>query len=303
VVVGGSFTSFNSQPKKCLVRLNPDGTLDNSFNVENRFTGAIKCLFIQSTGRIIAGGLYSYDYGHPSYRHSGLVRVKPDGSYDPSFILDRRPTPGSAAAAGNDIYCIKPLPNDKMYVTGKVINFYDNDFNGYQVVARLNADGIAEPDFKWTNGNLTYSFSGVDIGLVVGANVVDVQSDGKVLLGGKYNFLAGSTHYGLTRTTSAGALDPSFRKTWYGIVSAICVLPDNSFFIGRLGNPDRPFNDITGISFLKNNGDSSNAYQLRYPKAGDIYNIVKESDTSLLVMGKLADGTPNTRGIARIIKK
>lgn len=54
VVVGGEFDVFHGQVREGLVRINPDGTLDTTFNAVTR--GEVFTLAIQSDGKVLAGG-------------------------------------------------------------------------------------------------------------------------------------------------------------------------------------------------------------------------------------------------------
>lgn len=87
IICFGTFTNFNGVNKTAILRLNPNGSLDTSFN--NGFNGAvfgssINAVDIQSDGKIIFAGNVSA-YRGTQIKH--LARINVDGSLDPSFSV------------------------------------------------------------------------------------------------------------------------------------------------------------------------------------------------------------------------
>lgn len=94
IVIGGKFTSYNGVPRPGVARLNPDGTLDTSFDPgsgvrwilpwdPNR-QAWVSALLIQEDGRIIIAGSFNRVGGI----HRALAaRLSPDGSLDESLNL------------------------------------------------------------------------------------------------------------------------------------------------------------------------------------------------------------------------
>ena len=82
ILVGGSFTSFNGAPAMRMVRLNPDGSLDGSFNLGSGFDDAVQSIAVQVDGRIVAGGDFTTVGG---FARSRIARLNTDGSIDPTI--------------------------------------------------------------------------------------------------------------------------------------------------------------------------------------------------------------------------
>lgn len=91
VAVGG-FLTYNGNPSKNIVRINPDGSYDDSFQVGAGFTGSSdpagatgRCdsVTVQADGKILVGGGYN-SYNDTAARR--IARLLPDGSLDPEFI-------------------------------------------------------------------------------------------------------------------------------------------------------------------------------------------------------------------------
>jgi len=87
ILVGGQIRLRNSE-LKMLVRLNPDGSLDDTFSTERSTSilPQVTNIFLQEDGKIIAVGNFSE---FNNLEASGIVRLNPDGSTDLNFELNR----------------------------------------------------------------------------------------------------------------------------------------------------------------------------------------------------------------------
>jgi uncharacterized delta-60 repeat protein len=87
VLVGGSFTAIGDSNRKGLLRLNPDGTLDPAFDARLDGTSwtRVQSVALAHDGGILAGGSFSHVGDRPA---SGLVRLQPDGTPDPGFVVE-----------------------------------------------------------------------------------------------------------------------------------------------------------------------------------------------------------------------
>jgi uncharacterized delta-60 repeat protein len=56
IVIGGSFSSFNSTPRNNIARLNADGSLDGSFGAGTGPDGVVRSIALQPDGGVIIGG-------------------------------------------------------------------------------------------------------------------------------------------------------------------------------------------------------------------------------------------------------
>ncbi len=88
ILVVGSFSTFNSITANCIVRLNPDGTLDNTFVSGSGFIDFfrnIRTLAVQQDGKIIVGGRFTSYNGTSNLKN--FIRLNTDGTIDPSFNI------------------------------------------------------------------------------------------------------------------------------------------------------------------------------------------------------------------------
>jgi uncharacterized delta-60 repeat protein len=82
IIIGGDFTAYNEIPANRIARLNPDGSLDESFNIGTGFNKMVITSSIQSNGKIIVGGDFTSINGTPINR---IARLNTDGSLDGTF--------------------------------------------------------------------------------------------------------------------------------------------------------------------------------------------------------------------------
>lgn len=189
----------------------------------------------QNAGAIVAGGVFtSYNGASVSVP---LVRMLPDGTYDPTL----------AAAGFTQIFQVALASNGQIFVAGY------NSSTGRVRVARLNTDGsadsaftvyevtVANPGFAamavQTDGKLIVSFTGansnknlvrlgtngaidatydVGTGLNAAARAIVLDSTGKVYIGGGFTTYRGTSVNRLVRTTTTGTIDSGFTAAVFG---------------------------------------------------------------------------------------
>ena len=175
-----------------LFRINPDGSIDNTFNESVTFTGLIpNGVAIQSDGKIVLSGT----------EFSGMAslrRFNSDGAVDPTFngtgvhFIDFGVNGYSSA--------ITVQSDDKIIIGGYTYNGTDGDFE----VVRLNANGALDNTFD-ADARQTINFSGGEDILAS----VSLQGDGKIVLGGSTSN-GGNTNFALARLNVNGSLDNTF---------------------------------------------------------------------------------------------
>ena len=209
IVVGGSFTTFNALPRKYLVRLQPDGSVDPTF-VGPDFTQPnswkVSSLALQPDGRILVGGRFFFGTEQLTQK-SGIIRVLATGGLDPSFVTDR-----GASAFGNPGW-IQEVRTIALQSNGQIV--IGGDFNGFggttllvnfkrNRLARLNANGSLDG----FNPNVDPSINYPTPDSSVGASFI--QADGNILIGGKFLSVTGAAVNSFARLGSGGAIDSSF---------------------------------------------------------------------------------------------
>jgi uncharacterized delta-60 repeat protein len=77
IVVGGFFSELGGQTRNRIARLNPDGSLDTTFNPGAN--NSVSTLLVQVDGKIVVGGYFTTLGGQP---RNYIGRLNPDGTLD-----------------------------------------------------------------------------------------------------------------------------------------------------------------------------------------------------------------------------
>ncbi len=178
ILLGGQFPGG-------IIRLDPTGAVDPSFNPIAGASDFVTDIAIQTDGKILVAGYFHYFNDLP---HEGIVRLNPNGSIDNTFtgvgITD-------LADAGSYVSRILIQSDNKILLGG---NF--NSVNGAarKNLVRLNPDGTVDCVF--------------DPGVSSDADIdgLAIQTDGKVLITGSFTSYEGTQRYGLARVNAGAAL-------------------------------------------------------------------------------------------------
>ena len=194
--ITGVFTMYNDQTHNRIVRLNPDGSIDPTYAVGTGADGNLWRAFEQPHGKVIVTGDYANFNNVPRGRISRLNAVAPV-PLDPGFVA-------TGVLTNEIVYSAVPLADGKIVVGGAFTSF-----NGVPMgrIVRLNADGSLDSTFN--------PGAGVDVGTFpVTAGVYPhglvVQPDGKILIGGPFEAVAGVSRNGVARLNANGSLDTGF---------------------------------------------------------------------------------------------
>jgi len=223
ILIGGTFAHYDGAPRRNIARINPDGSVDASFDPgEGPNLGSrVYAIAVQPDGKIVIGGNFSTYQKIP---RNGVARLNADGSLDTSFL------PGEGVNGG--VLAIALQSNGKMLIGG---SFYEVNSTPRNNIARLNADGSLDTTFDPGEGadNRVHSLA--------------IQpSDGKVLIGGYFNAFNGQVRHHLARLETNGILDTTFdpgdvANEW-AIVYSIVVQPNGKILVGG------SFSEYRGIS-------------------------------------------------------
>ena len=205
LVVAGSAEGGRSY---ALVRLNPDGSLDPTFDGDGRvttgtFDGDSRttafAVAVQPDGRIIAAGDWVV---YPLHGQS-LARYNPDGSLDPSFDGDGKVVTRFGTASNAVANEIGLLPDGRIVTAGRA----DNSRGAQFALAQYLPDGSLDPSFGG-DGKVTAHLGGDSNSI---AWDLALQPDGRIVAAGQVLGRTASTgQFGLVRLESDGSLDSTF---------------------------------------------------------------------------------------------
>ncbi|MDX9750974.1 MAG: delta-60 repeat domain-containing protein, partial [Flavobacteriales bacterium] len=183
----GTFTSYDGTTRNRVARLEPDGTLDPSFDpAAGPAGGYVLAALEQSDGRILLAGEFTSYNGVP---RNGIARLNADGSLDNSFD----PGTGVAGSFPAGILAMALQPDGKIIVGG---NF--DEYNGTTLynIARLNTDGSLDGSFDAVTNDYV--------------RAIELQPDGKVLIGGDFTDAGGFSFWHIARLNTDGSADLTF---------------------------------------------------------------------------------------------
>lgn len=191
------------------------GTIDLSFNPTDVGFGNgdgansdVATTSIQSDGKIIIGGVFTYYNGSSSNR---IARINADGTIDSSF---------NSGTGANGFVLTTSIQNDgKIIIGGDFTSYNGNLINR---IIRLNTDGTIDSTFNVGTGvnNSVYTIS--------------IQSDGKIIIGGNFTSYNGTSKSHIARLNTDGTLDNSFNigSGANSAVRAISIQNDGHLIIG-----------------------------------------------------------------------
>lgn len=154
IVAAGEFTQVNGAFRRRLARLNPDGSLDATFDPGEGANGNITALLLQPDGKMVVGG-YFQRLG--SARRTSVVRLNPNGTVDPTWSMTSDISPENLVLQ----------PDGRVIVAGR---FTAAAGTG---MIRLNSDGSVDPGFNAGTGHLYSDAVLLADGSIWGADLFD----------------------------------------------------------------------------------------------------------------------------------
>lgn len=191
VLIKNSSTNptFNGAAIKKIIRLNSNGTLDNTFAYYRaNLNFNPEKILIQPDGKIIVGGI------------DEIVRVNSNGTLDSTFSAGVTTYNGIPV-----IRCLAIDSNNKILIGGSFTTY-----NGHNIkrLVRLNSNGTIDSTFNIGTGFAHISSPSFD-----GVNSMVIQSDGKIVIGGEIASLNGIAVPKVVRLNSDGTIDNTFNFT------------------------------------------------------------------------------------------
>lgn len=273
-IITGNFNVFNGFYSPGLVRLNHDGSVDQTFYIGSGANSTIYTCQIQPDGKIIIGGNFTSFNDIPVH---GIIRLNADGSTDSTFNANLNNSSPST------IKIIKLLNDGKMYIGGdfSIYNiFTGNSLNG---IARLNNDGTLDTTFYHPSiGTISNS-----------VDTLSVQNDGKLIIGGGFTIISTgmseNINY-LARLNPDRSLDTTFNVPNFvisGDVKCIAIQQDGKILIGGSFGIDVNGSVSNYIARLNSNGNPDDSFISSFPSNQSGVLIPKVNDLNLQSDGKI----------------
>ena len=332
ILVGGNFTSFNGITTNRLVRLNSDGSRDSTFNIGSGFNLTVRKINLEIDGKILVGGLYS------TYRASifnRIVGLTYTGEVDETFDVGFGITLQSTTNSSYGVYDILKLNTGKILITGGVFAAYKgNSYN--RKLLKLNNNMEVDEDFQQTfvsfyspsAGSIndikiqsdnkiliaadSTSFSIVrvypdgkrDGGFAASPNSgifsVDIYSDSKVIIGGRFTTLNSISSNRIGRLNSDGIRDSTFNvgSGSNSTVNVVKLIDDKIL----AGGDFTQYSGSTSNYIVRINSDGSrdSTFNIGSGFNNDVEAIVIQSDGKILVGGAFT--SYNGTSINRLVR-
>ncbi|HWW00693.1 MAG TPA: Calx-beta domain-containing protein [Candidatus Acidoferrum sp.] len=161
ILIGGGFSAINGQGYNGLARLNPDGTLDITFNPGGAGANDIvRALAIQLDGRVVAGGAFTSFKNTPCGR---ITRLNLDGSVDATF--------NTGPGADDTVAALAIQQDNRIVAVGQ---FTHANGVSRSRITRLLPDGTVDPSINFGLGADNF------------INALAIQPDGMLVIGGGF---------------------------------------------------------------------------------------------------------------------
>ncbi len=326
VVIGGYFDSVNGVARNRVARLNPDGTLDSTFDPG---TGAndrnVYGVTLQPDQKVILVGRFTMFNGR---KQDHIVRLNSDGSVDTGFITQ---------VPLNNVVRAVVQPDGKILIGG---DFVQVNSTKRSHLARLNTDGSVDLSFDageragqpvrslllqsdgrilvggntltpknnpkgWLarllpNGQADATF---DARLAIDGQVIAlaVQPDGKIVVGGRFKNIGGISRNHLARLNADGAIDPSYASDLGADNSVFTLVSDqhNRLLVGG------SFTGLSGVACgrlarLNNDGSIDRSFNPASGANSSVRWLVTQPDGKILVIGEFT--LFNSQSHSRIVR-
>jgi uncharacterized delta-60 repeat protein len=280
IYYGGDFTSYRGQNN--IVRINTDGTIDNTFVIGSGAANTVNVALLQPDGKIVLGGFAMQPYSG-SLINNRVFRINSNGSVDTTFNID-------GTGPDNAVLAMAAETNGKIVLVGTFLNL--NAIPASRIV-RINNSGSRDSDFNMGTGfNL--------MSPTVRESAVTVLPDNGIVCVGTFSSYSGSTAaLRIIKIAPSGNIDTSFQTTATSPFGNIgngfsnnpkTLIQSGSSILtaGRFNFYKVPF--IQGGLMIDSNGAASSSFNIGVSTGingfgGSVLTWVTQSDGKILAGG------------------
>lgn len=266
-----------------VARIDQTGLIDTAFKTnvgaaarkaDGTTAGVVYSVAVQADGKILVGGDFASFNSHAT---QNLVRLNSDGTVDTSF--------SSQSGIDNIVRKVLVQPDQKILVGGNFTTFQSANAT---YLVRLNANGTVDTSFKNPSISPAGSF----------VTQLGLQSDGKIIIGGQFSSVDGTSRPNLARLNVDGSLDQSFGDSsnlffqWSTAISALWVNANDSLLIGS--GMTSPF-----VVRVTKDGVKDTTFSTAITSGG-VSAIAVQASGNILVGGGLQTANTKIRRLARL---
>lgn len=217
LLVAGFYTSYNGVSGTAIRRLNPNGTIDTTFNTgsfgtSGGFRFGTKVL-VDGNNKILLGGLFSSYNSNPA---NNLIRLSATGSFDSTFNI--------GSGFNNTVTDVVEVTTGTMSNQAYIVSGYFTSYNGasYSSIVKVSATGSVDTSFNVGSGLLP---AGAPVYLLPDTN-------NSVLAIGSFTSYKGVSAGRIVKISATGSNISTFGTGFNGDLVFARYMSDNSIFIG-----------------------------------------------------------------------
>ena len=211
ILIGGEFSQVHGQPRQNLARLNPDGSLDTTFNPGAN--GAVRSIAALPGGQFLVGGDFTMIAGA---QHRYVARFNANGSLDTSF------DPNPSAAVDQ----VLVDHDDRILLSGNFTTLQPNSTGtpiSRPYLARVLASGAVDTAFNPAPDARVRTLA--------------LQDNGRIVLGGDFQGLAPNggavvARGRIARIGNDGALDGALNVSVNASVRSVAIMASGFIVLG-----------------------------------------------------------------------
>jgi hypothetical protein len=208
IYVGGDFTTYQDVAANRIIKLNPDGTKDTSFDNTTGFNTTVNDIKLDSIGSIwVAGQFTTYKGVSAPY----LTKLLPTGLRDTSYPNTLNPN--------TTVNSISVDTNDDVYIGGAFTQVGATT-NNARYIAKILKTGGLDPTFLQGPNSTSGGFNNVVL------SVLYEPSTNSVIVGGNFTTWKGVANTSLTKLSTTGD----------ALISSASPAPVYSLKLDSLGN-------------------------------------------------------------------
>lgn len=286
--LGGQFANFDGTATSNLISLYPSPQVNGSTLYNSNFIygsgfsgGLINCIVVQSDGKIIYGGIFTTYNGNSCPQN--IIRLNSDGSVDNTF--------NAGTGFNGNVNYLALQSDGKIVVCGSFLQY---GVNVAICICRINADGTYDSTFDTTS-------SGFNFGAV--PNCLQIQNDGKILVGGSFTSYKGNASSNIVRINSNASYDSTFSVgTGFDFsTNSIKIQTDGKILVGGAFT-NYSGNSTNRIVRINTNGSIDNTFSIGTGFNGNVSFIELQSSGKVIVTGQFTfyDGGNSCNRIARL---
>ena len=242
------------------------GDIDPGFNPFFGASGSaatVLAVASQPDGKIVIGGTFS----QAGQARGNIARFNSDGSLDTTFL-------SSGVGANGDVSALFVQSDGKIFICG---DFTTVNGTARNRIARLNSDGTLDFTFLATGSGANFA-----------VNAAAIQSDGKIVIGGRFTTINGTTRNHIARLNADGTLDTSFLAAGSGVngeVFSLALQSDGKTVFGGF------FTSVNGTArngIARLNSDGTNDASFQAAGSGvnnSVFAVAIQSDGRVLIGG------------------